>query len=239
MGRNKFGFIIFSLYAIGFVLYFVGPYRDYGAGILIAAIAAHIIYTFSPPQRAAVSMLNARRQTELGNIEKAKEFVLKSVKLSKNYTLTGYLLSNSKRAFPFYKKLAEALQKELDTVEDKTHLRYIIASIYYSIGDLKNAEKVLSEVNEKEYNLEVVRLLGTVLLEESKFNEAIKVFKKKEKKEGVLSSKDLAILVGLGLSYAGKGDLDTAEKYYKKAKQYNPTFPELQKLKEKIYSIDD
>ncbi len=239
MSRNKFGLVIFSLYAVGFILYFIGPYRDYGAGILIAAIAAHIVYTFSPPQRAAVSMLNARRQTELGNIEKAKEFVLKSVKLSKNYTLTGYLLSNSKRAFPFYKKLAKVLQKELDTIKDKTHLRYIIASIYYSIGNLKEAEKILSEVNEKEYNVEIVRLLGTILLEENKFNEAIKVFKKKEKKEGVFSSKDLAILVGLGLSYAGKGDLDMAEKYYKKAKQYNPTFPELQKLKEKIYSVDD
>ena len=239
MGRNKFGLIIFSLYAIGFVLYFVGPYRDYGAGILIAAIAAHIIYTFSPPQRAAVSMLNARRQTELGNIEKAREFVLKSIKLSKNFSLTGYLLSNSKRAFPLYKKLAKTLQEELDNSENKTYLRYIIGSIYYSIGDLKSAEDILNEIDKKDYNIEIVRLLGTILLEENKFDEAIKVFKTKEKKEGVFSSKELAILVGLGLSYAGKGDLDTAEKYYKKAKQYNPTFPELQKLKEKIYSVDD
>jgi len=239
MGRNKFGLIIFSLYTVGFILYFIGPYRDYGAGILIAAIVAHIVYTFSPPQRAAVSMLNARRQTELGNIEKAKELVLKALKLSKNFSLTGYLLSNSKRAFPFYKKLAKALQEELNNTGDKTYLRYIIGSIYYSIGDLKSAEDILNKINKKEYNIEIVRLLGTILLEENKFDEAIKVFKTKERKEGTFSSKELAILVGLGLSYAGKGDLDTAEKYYKKAKQYNPAFPELQKLKEKIYSVDD
>jgi tetratricopeptide (TPR) repeat protein len=239
MDRNKFGLLIFTLYVVGFILYFIGPYRDYGAGILIAAIVSHIVYTFSPHQRAAVSMLNARRQTELGNIEKAKEYVLKSMKLNKKYSLTGYLLSSSKKSIPLYKKLAESLYKEINNVDDKTYLRYIIASIYYNIGEIQKTIDILSEIDKKDYNIKIVRLFATALLENKNIDKAIEIYKTMEKKEGPFTNEDLAILVGLGLCYAEKKDLDMAEKYYKKAKQSNPAYPELQKLKEKIYLDED
>ncbi len=237
MKKNYWPLILFALYTAGFILYFIGNYRDIGVVLLIIAVASHVIYTFSPTQRAAISMLNARRVLENGNIDKAIEYILKASRLSKNYAHVGYLLSTSKKTFPLYEQLAKKLEK-IAAKEPNTYLTYIIASVYYHIGQLEKAISTLSSIPSNKQTTEIVRLLGTSLLESEKVDEAIKVFKTKEKKDGIPSKEELAILLGLGLCYAEKNDRRSAEKYYLKVKKYNPEFPELNILRDKIYPND-
>ncbi len=238
MKKNYWPLILFVLYTAGFILYFVGNYRDIGVIILIIAVISHIVYTFSPSQRAAISMLNARRMLESGNIDKALEYVLKAANLSKNYGHVGYLLSVSQKTFPLYAKLAEKLEEIAEKDKNNAYLKYIIASIYYHIGKHEKAIPVLTSVPNKERSVEIIRLLGTTLLEKGEIDDAIKVFKSAEKKEGVPSKEELAILLGLGLCYAEKKDRRTAEKYYLKVKKFSPDFPELKVLRDKIYPND-
>ncbi len=234
MKKNKFALILFLLYVIGFILYFIKDFKDIGAIILIGAVILHIAYTFSPHQRAAVSMLNARRMVEMGNIEKAYQYVTQYLKLSKDKTLVGYLLSTSKKSYPFYQKLAEILENDLKKNESML-LRYVIASIYYSINNLEKTIEILKKIPKDKMDTETVRLLGTALLESKKPDDAIDIFKLKEKKTGVPSPDKLSILLGLGLSYAEKNDMEKAEKYYRKVQKFNPAFPELSTLKKKIF----
>ncbi len=239
MKKNYWPLILFALYTAGFILYFIGSYRDMGAIILIIAVISHVVYTFSPNQRAAISMLNARRTLENGDIEKSKEYVLKASKLSKNYSHAGYLLSPDTKTFPLYEKLAKKLEKSISgNKQEEVYLKYITASIYYHTGKLEKAIALLSSIPSNERTTEIVRLLGTSLLETGKTDEAIKVFKSKEKKEGLPSKEELAILLGLGLCYAEKNDKRSAEKYYLKIKKFNPDFPEINILRNKIYPND-
>jgi tetratricopeptide (TPR) repeat protein len=238
MKKNYWPLILFALYTVGFILYFVGNYRDIGVILLIIAVISHMVYTFSPVQRAAISMLNARRFLELGNVEKAKEYVIKAAKLNKNYPHVGYLLSTSKKTFPFYERLAKELEDYAKNESDSTYMKYVTASIYYHIGNLEKTISTLYSVPEENRNTEIARLLGTALLESGKPEEAIEVFKKYEKKEGLPTKEELAILIGLGLCYAEKKDRRKAEKYYLKVKKFNPDFPELNVLRDKIYPHD-
>jgi tetratricopeptide (TPR) repeat protein len=238
MRKNKWALILFLLYVTGFVLYFLPRFRDVGAGILIGAIVLHVLYTFSPHQRAAVSMLNARRMTEIGNLEKAYQYIKQYLKLSSDKMLIGYLLSTSKKTSKYYEALASMLEKELEE-SDTPILRYLIASIYYSINNLDKTAEILKGIPEKDMDIETVRLLGTALLEKKDFSEAIAVFKSKEKREGTPIPEELNILLGLGLTYAEKGDTEKAEQYYRRVQKFNPSFPGLSALKKKIFPDEE
>ncbi len=236
MKKNYWPLLLLALYSAGFILYFVGgKYRDAGAITLVVAVVSHIVYTFSPFQRSAISMLNARRAVELGNIDRAFQYILKAARLGGYEQHVGYLLSPSKKSASLYRKLAEKIENYAKENGQDDFLNYVAASIYYHIGDLKKAIDLLMSIPKGKQTAETVRLLGTALLETGKVDEAIKTFKTREKKEGPYSKEELAILLGLGLCYAEKKDRRKAEEYYLKVKQYNPDFPEINVLRNKIY----
>ncbi len=238
MKKNKWALLLFLAYITGFILYFIPNFKDIGGGILIAAIILHIIYTFSPHQRAAVSMLNARRATELGNIDKAYQYIQQYLRLSKDKLLIGYLLSTSKKSKGYYEKLASTLEDDLNK-NDTPIFRYLTASVYYSISNLEKTIEILKGIPEDKLDIETVRLLGTALFENKNFDEAIKVFKLKERREGTPTPEELNILLGIGLVYAEKDDMDEAERYYRKVQKFNPAFPELSTLKKKIFPDEE
>ncbi len=234
MKKNKWALLLFLMYLTGFILYFISSLRSIGTGFLIAAVTAHIIYTFSPQQRAAIDMLNARRALEVGNIEKAHRYIEQFLKISKDKKLVGYLLSTSKKTKENYTKLATILGEDPKN-QNNPFLKYIIASIYYNTRDIEKSTKILETIPEEQRDSETIRLLGTNLLENKKFDEAIRIFQTKEKKEGIPTPEELSILMGLGLCYAEKNDIKKAEWYYERVKKFNPAFPALSNLKEKIY----
>jgi len=230
--NSPWNLLLFLAYAAGFVLFFT-RFRDIGVYVLIGAVIAHIIYTFSPRQRAAIKFLNARKSIEKGDSQKAFQFVIQGAKLSQEKTLVNYLLTSFVNLKPHYMKLASLLMKELKK-EDTPFLRYIIASIFYQVGEMERVAGVLQGIPREKLDVETIRLLGAVMMEKGEYQKALELFKKVEPKRRVPATGELNILLGIGLCYAGMGDIKRATEYYKKIVGFNASLPGLRKLYEKV-----
>jgi tetratricopeptide (TPR) repeat protein len=149
----------------------------------------------------------------------------------------NYILDQPGKNKEHYFKLAFILQNQLKE-NDTPFFRYLVSSIFYNTGNMEKVVEIMQEIPEKDLSLKNVRVLGAALMELGNFKEALALFEKFDPKKAPFSPDELAIILGIGYSYAGIKNIKKAKEYYARIAQSKPKFPGLSMLDSKIREIE-
>ncbi len=205
--------------------------------VLNAAVILHIFRMFSPSTRAVTRLLNAKRAIGQGDIERAVKLVLDSIAINANENNVNYILDQPGKNTEYYFKLAFILENRLKE-NDTPFFRYFVTSIFYNIGNTEKVVEIMKEIPKKDLSLKNVRILGAAFMELKKLKEALALFEEFEPEKPPFSSDGMAILLGIGQSYAEKKNIKKAKEYYTRIAQSNVKFPGLSILGDRIKEIE-
>ncbi len=220
-------------YIFGTFMSIMPDKRKWGIPLFIITLIGHAFYLFSPEQKAVRLMSRAKSVLDKGNSKEGADMLKQSVLLNQDeenmYTLFKERCKNTKS----YKETAHLLEKEIPGL-DTPYFRFLTASMYYYVGNVKKAAEILSKTPEEKRTIKIVRLLGSALFDLNKFNESINALKEFDPPRMAITEDELAIQFGIGIAFAKKGNREMAITYLERVQERNSRFGNVSNILESL-----
>ena len=162
---------------------------------------------------------------------KAEEYAKKALEINPGYALAYENLGIIQMEQKKYDDAVGYFQKAIDINPDYAPSYHNLGFSYQELGKIGEAEKNYKKAIEilPSY-FQSHKNLAVLYLSQERFRDALDEFARAES----LDEGDYEIYFGLGMSYSGFGDIESAKKYYQKTIEMNPDFTPAREMLEKL-----
>ena len=224
------GWVIWMLIS-GIILCFKNLYS--GIALILISVIIFFIYKRSPKNVSATYFNIALDCINKGEMEKAKDSLLESVRIDSENKLAYVLLSSFYYKEANYKDTIDNLLKSNVLKAQNSKYNYLVGACYFNIDEYENCIKYLNSV--KYENNDLMKHVRDVLLAKAyclneEYKQALKVFNRvldiKDEFKGAL----IEFNYFLGLTYLKLGETEKANRELKKVYKQDNEYREIKKL---------
>lgn len=230
---RKFPRILVSLFTVGYIFSFFSLFdaskRIFGAIVFTVSMVMNILYFMSDEFRSASKLYTARKLVEKGEFERAAKLIVDSCQIMSNEEALTHINASKKDNLDNYGKTAEILLRSIKS-DSPVFLRFVTGSFFYVSRNLAKARDVMLEIPEEKLTIKMARLLGSILYELRKYDEAIKVFSVYDPPYIPMSQDELAIVYGIGICYMAKGENQKAVEALGRVEAKSPSYGNVSRL---------
>ncbi|EKQ57278.1 MULTISPECIES: CDC27 family protein [unclassified Clostridium] len=209
----------------GIILCFKNLYS--GIALILISVVIFILYKRSPKNISATYFNLALDSIGKGNMENAKDSLIKSVNINSENNYAYVLLSSIYYKEENYKDTIECLLKSNVLKVPNSKYNYLVGACYFNIEEYDNSIKYLNAVKFEDNNImKHIKdsLLGKAYFLNEQYKQALKVFKRLLDANDELSGDLIEVNYFLGLTYLKLGEEEKAKaefmKVYNQDREY-------------------